>query len=645
MAAALTHEEVTTPLGARLAQLVQVVVPIVAAGGILVVVAGLAWGRPLIPQIALGLSIALAAFPEGLPLMAAFGQSAAARRLIPRSAFVRRTGAIEALGRVDVACVDKTGTLTEGRLAVQVLSDFEKDGALPAASSEPSLRRVLLTAALASPHPGAEQLVAHATDAAIIRAARQAGLGEHLQATRQEEAHFNSARGFHAGRVNGSVVVKGAFESLLSRCTRLGRGFQTVPLEDQDQARVLGRAQELAARGLRVLLVADGNATTDLEDPRQLRAIGVVGLSDPLRPSVPDAVRRCQEAGIRVVMVTGDHPLTARAIATEAGLLGSDGELMNAAELAELTDADLERRLERVTVIARATPLDKLRIVSGLQRAGHAVAMTGDGINDAPALRLADAGVAMGRGGTEVARQAADLVLGNDDFTTLVQALVEGRGFWHNIRRALGLLLGGNLGELAVVTAAAVLGRAVPLTVRQILATNLITDALPALAIVTQRPEHRHLAALAREGSAALDRPLRADIMLRATATAAPTTGAYLLTLRRGLPEARTVAFASIVGTQLAQTVLAGWRAGTLTRPVAAAVAASGGAAGLLLALPTLRRFFELTVPSLGGWSAIALSSATAPLLSQGLYSLLLLEGLRVPRLAPSLGRSLGSAI
>jgi calcium-translocating P-type ATPase len=634
LAAALAHEDGASALGERLAQLVRVVVPIVVAGGALVVVAGLAWGQPLVPQIALGLSIGLAAFPEGLPLMAAVGQSAAARRLIRRSAFVRRTGAIEALGRVDVACVDKTGTLTQGRLALQVVSDLESDVVLPATMLEPGVKHVLLTAALASPHPDADHHGAHPTDAAVIRAARQAGLGEPLGAERDEEARFNSARGFHGSRVGGRVVVKGAFELLLARCTTLGRGGLTVPLDAAEHGRVLGRAQELAARGLRVLLVAESTVDTAVEDPRALRVIGLIGLSDPLRDSVPEAVRRCQEAGIRVVMLTGDHPLTARTIAVEAGLLRNRGELFNAADLVELNDRDLDRRLEGVTVIARAAPLDKLRIVGALQRAGHTVAMTGDGINDAPALRLADAGVAMGRAGTEVARHAADLVLGDDDFTTLVEALVEGRGFWHNIRGALGLLLGGNLGELAVVVAAAALGRAVPLTVRQILATNLITDALPALAIVTQPPEHRHLAMLAREGSAALDRPLRADIAIRAIATALPTTGAYLLTLRRGLPEARSVAFASIVATQLAQTVLAGRAEGALTRPVALAVAASGGGAGLLFAMPALRRFFDLAAPSPGGWLAVGLSSAAAPLLSQGLRPVFG-NGWRLPANAP----------
>jgi cation-transporting P-type ATPase I len=637
MAAALAHDEVSSTLGTRLAQLVHLVVPIVVAGGLLVVVAGVLWGQPLGPQIALGLSIALAAFPEGLPLMAAVGQAAAARRLMRSDAFVRRTGAIEGLGRVDVACVDKTGTLTEGRLAVRVISTFDADVALPAESLDPDVRRVLLTAALASPPPGSERLAAHATDIVIIRAARACGLDDALHVRREAEAAFSSTRGFHGSRVDGRVVVKGAFENVLSRCTTLARGEETVPLDSAGHERLLDRVQDLAARGLRVLLVADGEAGTSLDDPENLRAVGAVALADPLRDAVPGAVRRCQEAGIKVLMLTGDHPLTARVIADEAGLLGSDAELTTAAELNGLTDEELGARLEHITVIARATPLEKLRIVAGLQRAGHTVAMTGDGINDAPALRLADVGVAMGRGGTEVARQAADLVLGQDDFTALVQALVEGRGFWHNIRRALGLLLGGNLGELAVVTAAAVLGRAVPLTVRQILATNLITDALPALAVVTQPPENRPLAALAREGSAALDRPLRADIMVRAAATAAPTTAAYLLGLRGGLAEGRTVAFASIVATQLAQTVLAGWREGTLTRPVALAVVASGGAAVLLLA-PGLRQFFELTLPSAGAWVTIALASLAAPPLSELLRRLFLTNGavLRLPA-APKL--------
>jgi magnesium-transporting ATPase (P-type) len=332
---------------------------------------------------------------------------------------------------------------------------------------------------------------------------------------------------------------------------------------------------------------------------------------------VPAAVRRCHDAGVRVIMLTGDHPATARAIAREAELLDGGG-ILTGAEIASLENGELDRRLERAHVIARATPLDKLRIIESLQRRGHVVAMTGDGVNDAPALRLADVGVAMGRGGTEVARQAADVVLADDNFATLVETLVEGRGFWHNVRRALGLLLGGNLGELTLVVAASVLGAATPLTVRQVLATNLITDALPALAVVTQQPRHRQLSALAREGAAALDAPLRRDILRRALATAAPATAAYLIALRTGtLPQARTVAFASIVATQLAQTVGLGWVEGTLTPSVMAAVGSSAGALLLLLAVPALRTFFEVAVPAPIGWALVGASGLVAPALNR----------------------------
>ncbi len=619
-AAALAGDETQgqSPLTARLHRLLGQFLPLAAAGGAIVATAGLLRRQPLLPQLALGASIAVAAVPEGLPLLARVGEAAVARRLAGRHALVHRLSAVEALGRVDVACTDKTGTLTEGRLALRLVADGEREVTLPAALP-PDLRRVLLTAALAGPHPDAPDAVAaDPSDVAVARAARDAGLDGDLRAARETALPFDAARSFHAATVAGRLCVEGAAEVLVPRCARVRRAGADAALDEAGRAALLARARELAGRGLRVLMVAEGPTGAPADDPGGLVALGFLGLSDPLRPAVPAAVRRCHDAGVRVIMLTGDHPATARAIAREAGLPAADRDVLTGVELAVLEEDELDRRLERTTVIARATPLDKLRIIESLQRRGHTVAMTGDGVNDAPALRLADVGVAMGRGGTEVARQAADVVLTDDDFSTLVEALVEGRSFWRNIRRALSLLLGGNLGELGLEVGASALGLAAALTTRQILAVNLITDVLPALAVALQQPEHHNLAALAREGTAALEAPLRRDAVRRGLSTAVPALTAYVLALRAGpLPVARTVAFASIVATQLAQTLDAGRAEGGLSRSVLGAVAGSAGLLVAALTVPALRDFLSLALPPPLGWALIGAGALVAVLLGR----------------------------
>jgi magnesium-transporting ATPase (P-type) len=621
-AAALAIDDTEkSPLGLRLARLLAQFLPIAAGAGVIVAAAGMFRGAAPAPQIALGATLALAAVPEGLPLLAGMAEVAVARRLAGRNALVRRLSAVEALGRVDVACTDKTGTLTEGRLALALVcgedgctGGGDPEALEPGGALSPAGRRVLLAGAIASPHPDAPDAVAHLTDVAVVAGAALAGLADTVRAARRdEEASFDPAqRAFHATRAGGRLYVKGAPEVLAPRCTGL---------DEAQRRRLLDRAEDLARRGLRVLMVAEG-ADGPVDDPSNLTSLGFLGIRDPLRAGVPDAVRRCREAGIRILMLTGDHPATARAIARDAGLLplpgdgvdDADGAVLTGAVLAEKCNGDLDEAIDRAVVIARATPLDKLRIIESLQRRGHVVAMTGDGVNDAPALRLADVGVAMGRGGTEVARQAASVVLADDDFATLVEGLVEGRGFWRNMRRALGLLVGGNLGELGLVVGASVLGLAAPLTLRQILAVNLITDALPALSVALQAPEHRRLAGLSREGASALDMSLRRDVVRRGAATAIPALASYGFLLARGtgLPEARSVAFASIVMTQLAQTLRAGWSEGGLTPVVLGAV---GGSASLLLAaltIPPLRDVLTLALPSPLGWALIGAGSLTA---------------------------------
>lgn len=579
-------------LAERLDRMLREGLPVAAAGGLLVVLAGVLWGKPLMPELALGTSIAISAVPEGLPMLAGVAQAAVARRLARHGALVRRLGAVEALGRVDVACADKTGTLTEGRLRLSCLA--AADGAQLDAAA-PVGRGILQLAALASPHPDAADAGAHPTDAVVSSAADDRGMREHHELSRRRESPFDPARGFHATAVDARVALKGAAEVLVPRCVGVASPDGIDPLDDAGQAKLLAGAERLAARGLRVLMVAEGAADTDLQDPRGLTARGFVGIQDPLRPDAATAVRRCRAAGVRVLMLTGDHPATARAIAADAGLLDADDAApLTGEDMGRLDDDALAHRLERVSVVARISPLDKLRIVQSLQRHGHTVAMTGDGVNDAPALRLADVGVAMGSGGTEVARQAADVVLADDSFGALVQALVEGRGFWQNIRSALGLLLGGNLGEIGLMVGASVAGLPAPMTTRQILTVNLVTDVLPAVAVAVQGPERRRLASLAREGSASLDAPLRAEILRRGTATGSLSLAAYVAARQAGVADPRAIAYASVVATQLAQTLSVGRQQGQLSRSVLGGIGASTALLVASLTVPQLRSFLGL---------------------------------------------------
>jgi len=624
IAAALAIDETQgqSVLTTRLSRLLRQFLPLATVGGAIVTLSGLLRRSPLLPQVALGASIAVAAVPEGLPLLAKVGEAAVGRRLASRHALVRRLSVVEALGRVDVVCTDKTGTLTEGRLALRLVTDADQEVRLPGVLPA-SLRHVVVTAALAGPHPDAPDASISPTDVAVVQAVEAAGLGAHVRADREAILPFDAARSFHAAIVGKRLCVEGAAEALVSRCSHVRHGGENHLLDEAGQQELLAKARHLAESGLRVLMVAEGSSDVPVDDPQNLVALGFLGISDLLRPTVPAAIRRCHDAGVRVIMLTGDHPTTARVIAGEAGLLGSDQNVLTGAEIAGLDDGELAQRLKTVTVIARVTPLDKLRVVESLQRAGHTVAMTGDGVNDAPALRLADVGVAMGRGGTEVARQAADVVLTDDDFSTLVEAFVEGRSFWRNIRRALGLLLGGNLGELGLQVGASILSLTSPLTSRQILAVNLITDVLPALAVALQQPEHHNLADLAREGTSALEVPLRREVMRRGIATAVPPLVSYLLTLRSGgVAAARTIAFASIITTQLAQTLDSGRAESGLSRSVLGAVS---GAAGLLVAALTVspvRGFLGLALPTPLGLALIGAGSIVALLLGRG-YSAL----------------------
>ncbi|HVP74468.1 MAG TPA: HAD-IC family P-type ATPase [Gaiellaceae bacterium] len=612
LAEALEEKAPESPLGLRLGRMVREVLPAVTVGAVLVVATGLVRRRPLAGQLVLGASVAVAAVPEGLPLLAGMGQASVGRRLATRNALVRRLSAVEALGRVDVVCVDKTGTLTEGRLRVRIVASPTRE-APPSPDLPDELRPILLDGAFACPRPSSSSAGAHPTDVAVLEAARLARLDDGLTSRRGAEAPFDPARPFHAVIARGALRAKGSPEALLGRCDAVRDEGRDRPLDDAGRAQLLARAADLGERGLRVLAVAEGPARSSPEDPRGLVLVGFLGLGDTLRPGVHGAVMRCRAAGVRPIMLTGDHPATARAIAAEIGLpAGVDGVVSGEA-ITALADDELDAQLERASVIARIAPLDKLRVVQSLQRRGHAVAMTGDGVNDAPALRLADVGVAMGRSGSEVARQAADVVLADDNFASLVEALVEGRSFWANARRALGILLGGNLGEVAFIVVASVLGSEAPLTARQVLAVNLASDVLPVFPLASQEPRERDLSALAREGGASLGAPLRREIVRRAVATALPTYAAFVAARRAAGPEvAQVVGFGAIIATQLAQSAAVGLADAGPASPVLPAIGATALMVAAATTLAPLRRTLALAAPTPFAAALIAGAAAGA---------------------------------
>ena len=615
---------------ARLAGLTRRAVPMSIGAGGIVVGAGLLRGLPIRRSLASGVSLAVAAVPEGLPLVATMAQLSAAGRLAGRGALVRNHRAIEALGRVDVLCTDKTGTLTLGRLAVRAVSDLVIDAAL--SDLGPSHTRVLAAALRATPEPEEGRLLAHPTDASIVAAALEARIDERSDLPtwqRDEELPFEPGQAFHAtvGRTGRRRVVslKGAPEVLVDRCRRVAvpASTRTEPLSAAILANVHREVDRLARRGLRVLAVAEGpiaaSAVSDAEvDPSAidgLTLLGLVAISDPVRAEAEAAVAGLRAAGVAVCMVTGDHPSTAEGIAAELGILNGH-RVMTGAELVALDDAGLDAVIDDVSVFARVTPADKVRIVRSFQRVGKTVAMTGDGANDAPAIRLADVGVAMGSRSTPAARQAADVIVTNDDIETIIAAIVEGRALWGSVREALAILLGGNLGEVGFTLAGAVLSGTAPINTRQFLLVNLLTDVAPALAIATRPPGRRRAEELLTEGpDRSLGRPLDRAILSRAMLTAGGATAAWLPARLTGGPRrASTVALVGLVGTQLAQTVTSGGRhpmvlaAGLGSAAVLVGIVQTPGVSQLFGCVPLDPLAWAQVATAVGGATAVALA-------------------------------------
>jgi cation-transporting P-type ATPase I len=548
---------------ARLEALTARAAPVALASGAAVLGAGLLRRQQMEPLIRAGVSVGVAAVPEGLPLLATVAQLAAARRLSGRNVLVRNPRAVEALGRVDVLCADKTGTLTEGRIRLDCVSDGERQHPIDALPERH--RKILEAGLLACPIGIPIQRLPHATDRALGEGALSIGMRPGTNGWHPiRELPFESVRGFHAvvGREAGGLrlAVKGAPEVILPRCD----------LDDELRAAMVRRSEALAEEGLRVLAVAESRRVAEGEAPAEgladeavtgLRFLGFLGFSDPVRPTAAEAVAGLKRAHVHVVMITGDHPRTAARIARDLGIL--DGtQVLGGTELEDLDDASLDEVLPRVSVFARVSPSQKVRIVKAYQRVGRTVAMTGDGANDAQAIRLADVGIALGRRGTAAARRAADVVVTDDRIETILDAIVEGRSLWGSVRDAVSILVGGNAGEVAFTVTASILTGRSPLDARQLLLVNLLTDAVPAMVLAAQKPHGDAYELALREGpDVSLASALERDILWRAVLTAGAAGGAWITSRSLGGDRrANTVSLAALVGSQLGQTLLVGRR-------------------------------------------------------------------------------------
>lgn len=613
----------------RLRSLMALTGPVALFAGVGVVGGGLLRGRKLDELVGSAVSLAVASVPEGLPLLATAAQLAASERLSRRRAMVRNARALEAFGRVDVVCLDKTGTITEGVLALSIVSDGDADGSLAALSSN---QRGVLAAALRATirNPdGASR--GDPTDAALLRGAESAAIGPAFGAPHWErigELSLSLGRTYHAVLGRGSegarLAVKGAPEVLLLHCTSRRLGDRVEALDDGGRLALVRTGTRLAARGLRVLAVAERAVASDAAlDPEQVVDLtfrGFIAFSDPVRPSAQAAVDGMRRAGVRTVMITGDHPSTAEAIANELGLL-EGRSVLTGAELASLGDDELIAKVESIAVFARVTPSQKVRVVRALQRAGKVVAMAGDGANDAAAIRLADAGIAVGEASTQAARVAADLVVLDGRVETIVDAIVEGRAMWASVRDAVSILVGGNLGEIGFTLLAGLLDGRPPLSPRQLLLVNLFTDVAPAMAIALKPPEPRTFESLASETpESTLGAPLDREIATRALVTALGAGGAWAIGRFIGSRDkARSIGLATLVGTQLGQTLAAG---GT-SRPVLVTSIASSGALFLLIQTPGVSHFFGCRPLGPISWATVIGASIAATKLSSSVERLI----------------------
>ena len=530
-------------------------------------------GQPLLDALLFAVALAVAAIPEALSSIVTIVQAMGTQKMAKEHAIIKNLAAVESLGSVSVICSDKTGTLTQNKMTVEDIYIGGKVLKPEELNLSNQLHRYLLYDVVlnndASLSDGKK--IGDPTESALLEMYRkvpgidlgdgklglsESELREHLD--RLEEVPFDSDRKLmstkHLIHTVPTIFVKGAIDVLLKRCVNIRFGDDVRPMTEQDRKDILAQNNHFSENGLRVLAFAykesDEELSTDSE--KDLTFIGLVSEMDPPRKESVAAVARAKEAGIRTVMITGDHKVTAVAIAKKIGIF-TDGDLaLTGLELDALSDEELDQQIEKVAVYARVSPENKIRIVNAWQRKNHIVSMTGDGVNDAPALKKADVGVAMGITGTEVSKDAASMILTDDNFATIIKAVANGRTVYENIRNAIGYLLSGNLSAIITVLFASIAALPVPFVAVQLLFINLVTDSLPALAIGMEPGNPDILKRKPRDPKASLlDKKFVTQISIQGFLISLSVIAAFLLGLRDTPAIACTMAFSTLTFARL----------------------------------------------------------------------------------------------
>ncbi len=596
---------VTTPLQHKLEQMGKSLVWIALVLTFVVILAGIWHGQEIMTMFLAGVSLAVAAIPEGLPAIVTIALALGVQRMIRRNAIVRKLPSVETLGCASVICSDKTGTLTENKMTVTEMwhsgktfqvtgNGYDPQGEIKAqgrpvkANLDKGLQHICEIAERCNnaklighkqnsnsklkvaTQLSSWQVIGDPTEGALLTMAYKARKEvETIEETgsRIDELPFDSDRKMmsvveESTAGEAKLLTKGAVEALLKRASHIYWNGEIVPLTNAYRKKVAEETEGMAAKALRVLgfaykpLSAYKRESNSDGLEKDLIFVGMVGMIDPPRAQVKPAIQMCRQAGIKTIMITGDHKITAEAIGRQVGLIyGANNQVLEGATINEMSDSELTRAVEKVSVYARVSPEHKLKIIKALQENGHIVAMTGDGVNDAPAIKASDIGIAMGITGTDVTKEAASLVLRDDNFTTIVSAVEEGRNIYDNIRKFIRYLLASNVGEILVMFFAMLMGLPLPLLPIQILWVNLVTDGLPAMALGVDSAEGDTMQQKPRKRNENIfGRGLGWKIISRGFLIGLMTLGAFLIAYEENpndLTHAQTVAFATLVLAQL----------------------------------------------------------------------------------------------